>query len=182
MDQQCCGEGEFSVFLLLLLLFVLFVLLQVPQLVLFFLLFLTKEKVLKKKFCRPRIFFLLFKDQRIKKKDHSKTKEEKKNIFDSFRTIHHLILKSSPPPSLLSSLSLQETEKTFYLVPTPIGNKDDITKRAIDILSSVDVVACEDTRETLSLLRRIGISERCFGVFLFFFFFSQFFSQFVFEM
>ncbi len=47
----------------------------------------------------------------------------------------------------------------LYVVATPIGNLQDITLRAVDVLRNADVVLCEDTRETLKLLNHLGIKK-----------------------
>lgn len=52
-------------------------------------------------------------------------------------------------------------EFQFYIVPTPIGNIKDITYRAIEVLQSVDIIACEDTRTTQKLLNHYNIKTKC---------------------
>jgi len=49
---------------------------------------------------------------------------------------------------------------TLFVVATPIGNLQDVTLRALEVLGSVDVVACEDTRRTRKLLERHGVRAR----------------------
>lgn len=51
-------------------------------------------------------------------------------------------------------------EYQFYIVPTPIGNLLDMTFRAVEILKSVDVIACEDSRVTQKLLNHFEIQTK----------------------
>jgi len=60
---------------------------------------------------------------------------------------------------MMSQKSYNNTP-TLYLIPTPIGNMEDITIRALNILKSVDVVFCEDTRVTRQLLKYYNIEKK----------------------
>ena len=48
----------------------------------------------------------------------------------------------------------------LYVVPTPVGNLDDMTFRAVNVLKSVSLILCEDTRTSAGLLKHFGITTR----------------------
>ena len=49
---------------------------------------------------------------------------------------------------------------TLYIVATPIGNLNDITNRAIEILNKVDICASEDTRKSIKLFNALNINTK----------------------
>ena len=55
------------------------------------------------------------------------------------------------------------TRPKLYLVPTPIGNLDDITLRAIEVLRQADFILAEDTRTSSVLLKHLGIEKRMYA-------------------
>lgn len=48
----------------------------------------------------------------------------------------------------------------LYIVPTPIGNLKDISQRAIEVLSEIEIIACEDTRRTGQLIEKLGLPKK----------------------
>ena len=51
-------------------------------------------------------------------------------------------------------------KNTLYIVSTPIGNLDDITMRAVEVLKNSDIILCEDTRHSLKLLNHLNIKKK----------------------
>ena len=62
--------------------------------------------------------------------------------------------------SLLSHRSEEPKNGILYIVGTPIGNLDDISLRALNILKNVSIVACEDTRQTKKIMNKFVISNK----------------------
>ena len=61
--------------------------------------------------------------------------------------------------NLLSHRKEEPEKGILYLVGTPIGNLNDISPRAINILANVSFIACEDTRQTRKIMQKYGISN-----------------------
>lgn len=53
-----------------------------------------------------------------------------------------------------------DNSPSLYLIPTPVGNMDDITLRTIEVIKMVDFLLCEDTRVTSELLHRLNIRKK----------------------
>ena len=51
----------------------------------------------------------------------------------------------------------------LHIIPTPIGNLEDITLRALRMLKEVDIIFCEDTRTTKNLLKHYEIDKKCYA-------------------
>lgn len=64
----------------------------------------------------------------------------------------------------MRSLNYESNKPLLYLVPTPIGNMQEVSPRMLEVLSSVDLIACEDTRVTGKLLSILGFKKELVSI------------------
>lgn len=64
----------------------------------------------------------------------------------------------------MRSLNFESNKPLLYLVAAPIGNMQEVSPRTIEVLSGVDLIACEDTRVTGKLLQILGISKNLVSI------------------
>ena len=57
-----------------------------------------------------------------------------------------------------------ETKKGLYIISTPIGNLEDITFRALNILKNSDIIVCENPKHSVKLLNKFGIKKKLFSL------------------
>lgn len=69
-------------------------------------------------------------------------------------------MKSEGRESVSEAGKKEKAQGVLYIVATPIGNLDDLSSRAVSVLSRVDVVAAEDTRHSGRLLQHLGLHKR----------------------
>lgn len=60
--------------------------------------------------------------------------------------------------------SFDGSSPVLYLIATPIGNLNEFSKRAIDVINEMDIIAAEDTRNAFSLLAKFGIKKELFSL------------------
>lgn len=65
---------------------------------------------------------------------------------------------------MIRNKSFENNKPLIYLIATPIGHLGEMSKRALDVIQEMDVIAAEDTRNTYSLLSHFGIKKELFSL------------------